>query len=291
MKEQTNELIEQRKEIKLQGSRTDVQNELIGLGLTADFRDRLKIGLENATIPDLDFWVHDEECDVRTGFESALSGGKSALATAPNPSVIAAIAGLAQFSQIADKVTSALFHLLEDDNHSVRLGALLALDRADRLFDGHIVSLEGVYVGNLNIRNRINLNVTNSLIKSIRCPDCIVTLNDSIASISQVEYLSAHNSTAVTDGYIISGQDSFRDRSNLTLPYINRLKLSNVSGQSLFIGFFNLNDAYYYQTETNKQVDLTHLNSVIVREGEFIATPATCSDFIKFASRLEWLQS
>lgn len=229
IREQTNELIEQRKQMVEQTQRFDVQNELLSLSIVSELRERLRAG------SDVDFTNDPAFLGFRNLAYSAnwarsecpyfvepykLSGG-------PNTSSISTIAELAGEKQISPQVQGALRHLVRDQDDSVALGALLALEAADQTVSGLTLSLTGFRLHGVTIRSEIDLEISESVLTDFRCENCSIRTSFSWLNNFSFKRISQANSS------ILENAGKF---------YLGRIQVIDGISQSLLIGQFAIPD-------------------------------------------------
>lgn len=224
LEEQTIELIGQRKQLEEQNSRFDIQNELLGLSLTSELRERLRpvadkqkgLGLTRNTVSTF---------GDTSGHSCTLSLINSALGSVSNASSVEAVAKLAQSQYIGKSVVSTLETLLKDDDDGVALGALVALDSLGKVPPGTRIFISGKSIFGLNLQSDVDISFSNSFLLNFRCSNCTASL------FSAVSVSSVVNQYLIVEDSIISNQSIMLPEDDWLIPTsIENIENSLVSG-------------------------------------------------------------
>ncbi len=203
---QTSLLEEQTNQLREQNKRFDVQNDLSSLSLVSQLRQRLLAStLLNEFRANLSTYDRQPNFEKDSSIlsimlekkafssydlgELGLHSPNECAANAklvnsvfrpPNPSSVRAIADLAASPNIGDGIIRSLEILLDDENPSVVIGALHALDLAKSVPKNLTVNLSNLVEAKISLQSQVTLNIRNSLIGSLRCEDCEVSIINSL---------------------------------------------------------------------------------------------------------------
>jgi len=110
----------------------------------------------------------------------------------PNPSEgsIKFILQLIDGSSLQNEMIEWLAPLLEDSNPSVRLGALILLDRLNKVPNDTTVVLNNVHVESLTLNTSAKIHFNYSAVSGLKCKNCIVQFYRSIGDNIDVDEIS-----------------------------------------------------------------------------------------------------
>lgn len=179
-------LFQQNEKIDDQTDRIDVQNAMLALDLTDDFRQRLTSselafwGPEN--VSDLSNFPGNQACSLgyKLGFESG---------TVANQSTILSIVELAADSVVGDQVVAAIKPLLFDNDQFVALSALLVLDQLGKVPEDTQIFLDQAFIYDLSISSSVEISFNRSVVSYLNCPNCSTTVSHSYLYSSAFESL------------------------------------------------------------------------------------------------------
>lgn len=232
--EQNKKLDEQTLAIQFQNERFQEQIELSSLAIGADLRARL---LDAAIVEKV---VYTEDHDVpvaRDGFCKAMLVFDEVLARSPNQSTISSISSLALEPLVGERVISALVHLTRDNDASVVLGALQALDQAGKSDLIESVRLESVFLDQ-DIENFSGEVQLEGSVMLADCPDCKLSARNSVFAGDIAELAGTSNSAIMVvrakaaDGthstplVVRSGEEGFFYQSTLTTHIDQTIRFS-----------------------------------------------------------------
>lgn len=196
LREQTTELIEQRKQLQAQNERFDMQNELASLNLVFDFRQRLK-NLEMTNKQGFEAYMlvaYDDNKVVDDANTCKLTGSNEPLKPMPNKSSIAAVSDLTRSDILGERVLNALRYLLEDSDDTVRLGALMALDRIGAVAPSGEFTFTGMDIDGLSLNTGQSITFSGSNVFNIDCERCSITIYGSFAQNIKASKLASYYS-------------------------------------------------------------------------------------------------
>lgn len=286
LSEQTKELIAQRKELQRQGDRFETQNELLGLNLTSNFRDRLSTLAEPSDAMTDAIWVGKNSCQITLDLDGLLG--------TPNPSAVAAIATLASSKQLSQKVVSALISLTEDRNHAVRLGAILALDRAKKIPENAQFNISGLHIAELKLRSSPSIEIENSFIRAFQCENCKVSTKNSVLGINFTAELDISESIIFGQRQVVfdrNGRISTKKLPHVHLESNNTssgLILQGIGDNVILQGQFLTGSRFYGLQESTAQ-HFSALESISIEDGTLVSRNVTCKDYQSTAEKIRWM--
>ncbi|MFA3918494.1 hypothetical protein [Ruegeria hyattellae] len=203
LEEQTNQLREQNK-------RFDIQNDLSSLSLVSQLRQRLlastllnEFRANLSTIDQQPIAEYETILSIFLGKNtlSLFNPGKLGLNSpnectanatlvnsvfrSPNPSSVRAIADLAGSQNIGEGVIRSLEILLEDENPSVVIGALHALDLAESVPENLTINLSNLVEAKISLQSKVELKIRNSLVGNLSCENCEISVVNSMVVFSR----------------------------------------------------------------------------------------------------------
>ncbi|MDX8350772.1 hypothetical protein [Cognatiyoonia sp. IB215182] len=190
MRSQTGLMQAQTERLRDQIEQAAMQNEILTLSLVSELRNQIlasasEVSMEEVFV-DADFigpWgllAGNEDANCAIGVRES-----DRLQRPPSRAVIQALVRLARDGRLVEQVREALGFLLTDENGAVALGAYMVLSELG-LDDNRVPErFHGLFIEEVTINARGALLFDNSIVTTLRCPDCSIAFEQSI--IGQVE--------------------------------------------------------------------------------------------------------
>ncbi|MCO7223142.1 hypothetical protein [Pleionea sp. CnH1-48] len=180
--EQIRKIEEQTQQLKLQGDSLSIQNELLSLSMTEEFRKQLDSGARKKA--PASFLYDFPECKDtdKEGKKMSLSvSHDKTFFSEPNPSVIASLSNLAANEKITSKVADSMRSLLRDESGKVALGALKTLEESKLAYETEEVVVQNIVAEDVLLNSSLTIVFVNSYVDGFSCDDCVVKFYDSYA--------------------------------------------------------------------------------------------------------------
>lgn len=202
-------LAEQNSRIVDQTRQLNIQNDLLGVELAGTIRRELETSARTYPAPFLEFGEFGP-ASCRMSIRSHAGTDNSPQLRRPaNGSAIADIARRA-LGENGTVIQDVLQALLEDDNGAVALSALIILERINVEPDVDFISVDRVYIDDLDLETDVGLEFHQSVLDSFSCTSCGVNVENSILKYARISKLSSHRSVVQVawdyeDGYDVAG--------------------------------------------------------------------------------------
>ena len=246
LREQTAELEEHRTQLSIQSESMKFQNEMSGLSLTSEFRERLngvtepkvRQGRTLIGLGPLEGMFRKTECTITLSEHPFLQP--------PNPSSISGISRLASNGNIGEQVVAALVDLLSDTDSSVRLGALQTLDKAGRIPPNTSLDLVNIEVKGITLNSEVDITLNNSTVEFFFCEKCKLKLWNSYGRGLRVQEIQSRGSIVAEGNDFEGWAFGINDESEPT-------EVSRFTERSIFRGRFQFDGTVGDQVKDLKE--------------------------------------